>query len=393
MYLRAPALLVVAACSAGLLIAEGCEGVVGIDERHLARSDASVGADASTADAAVDAGPTPTDAGPTRTDAGLPPTDGGLPPTCHATPLGITFAEVVNRVTVAMSQHIAEAGAMTMPSDADRDVFAAQVLVALTFNSTEMCPLPPSYRVFALEDQGDDILVVAELDAIGNAAPRVFYGTYAARRHRARVTRDLVVQAPHPLADTNTEDEAAALFSSARAEIFMMAGTHRCASSKTSGCDGTTDVCSAGTAAPFRETDAAHSTKNPFWGVHAALSQARPSPFVQVHTNDASCPDALLSDGSGTFSDAGPTANLAAALEQAGTVVGRCGAGYPTTTCKLCAIDNVEARFTAGASEAAACTKMGTTYGRLVHIEQKPRLRANPMPLFNAIKAAFPPSP
>jgi hypothetical protein len=101
-----------------------------------------------------------------------------------------------------------------------------------------------------------------------------------------------------------------------------------------------------------------------------------------------------MSDASGQWSDSGPTGMLAAALASRGVAIGRCGQGYPTTACNLCGTDNVEARATAGS--AMACTQSGTSYGRVVHIEQQPALRATPaagvvgyQPLVDAVNATF----
>ena len=62
--------------------------------------------------------------------------------------------------------------------------------------------------------------------------------------------------------------------------------------------------------------------------------------------------------------------------------------GYPTAACDLCGTDNVEARFTAAATD--ACTQMGTSYGRFVHVEQQADLRAMYQPLIDAAAATFP---
>jgi hypothetical protein len=69
---------------------------------------------------------------------------------------------------------------------------------------------------------------------------------------------------------------------------------------------------------------------------------------------------------------------------------------FPTATCDLCGTDNVEARMTAGSTE--ACTTLGSTYGRFVHVEQQLSLREDPdsgaggySPLISAVLAAFPP--
>jgi hypothetical protein len=80
--------------------------------------------------------------------------------------------------------------------------------------------------------------------------------------------------------------------------------------------------------------------------------------------------------GTGTWSDTGPAGRLAAALTARGAGVGECGMGYPATGCTLCGTDNVEARETAGATD--ACTQNGSRYVRFAHVEQSQTLRARP---------------
>jgi hypothetical protein len=309
------------------------------------------------------------------------------PPPCPAVALSATMSGLIGDITSSMQ---ATAGpntsVMSIPTDTDRDAFAQQVLVALTFDGTQKCPLPSSYGVFSLTDNGDDVRIVAELDSHGKPAPQAYWGTYAARREKTG-TRAIIIEAPHPLADANTEVESAQVFSNAHAEWFMLAGTHRCAETGQSGCDGETDTCSPGKQQPYRDADAAHSTKTPFWAVHLAVSNITPDPIIQLHGNNASCPTALIADGSGTWTATSFAGRIATALEAESTTVGRCGSGYPTTACTLCATDNVEARATAGSS--TACTAMGTQYERFVHIEQQPGLRTAPQPLLDAINKTF----
>jgi hypothetical protein len=309
------------------------------------------------------------------------------PPPCPATALTESMSSVVSAITAEMQSSAGpNSSVMTLPTDADRDAFAQQVLVALTFDGMQKCPLPSSYGVFSITDAGDDVRIVAELDSTGKPAPKAYWGTYAARRPKTG-TRALIIEAPHPLADADTEVESAQVFSSARAEWFMLAGTHRCAETGASGCDGQTDTCSPGKLQPYRDGDAAHSTKTPFWAVHLAVSNITPDPILQLHGNNASCPSALIADGSGTWTETSFAGRLAAALETENTKVGRCGSGYPTSACSLCATDNVEARATAGSS--AACTAMGTQYERFVHVEQQPGLRTAPQPLLDAVNKTF----
>src|SRR6185369_2369741 len=106
---------------------------------------------------------------------------------------------------------------------------------------------------------------------------------------------------------------------------------HRCNNDLGSGCSGTTTACGADE--NYRISDAAHATQLPFYAVHAQLAAKSALQFLQLHGNSASCPSALLSDGSGAWPDGGLVVGLANGLEQRGVSVGRCGAGYPTSTC------------------------------------------------------------
>lgn len=294
-----------------------------------------------------------------------------------------------------VAKHMHDAGtgslpAVNLPSAADRDKFAAQVLVALKFDGNDPCPLPPSYIVMSLVDGPDDVRVVGELDKYGTAKPSLYWGAYAARKSGPG-TRQLAIESAHPVADPDTDVESARVFTATRSEWYLIAGAHRCANPTVSGCDGTTAVCSPGKQSPYKESDAAHSSKTPFHGVHLAVSAATTAPFLQLHSNGETCPTALLSDSSGTFPTSGPVFTFGKAMEAAGITVGRCGAGFPTGACSLCGTENVQARANAGSSD--ACTMQGNTYGRFIHLEQQQSLAtsAGDAPLIKAINAAFPP--
>jgi hypothetical protein len=321
------------------------------------------------------------------TRAGCPPLEvtGGLLP-------------LVDAITAAIrSGSMPGSNAVVVPDATTRDAFAQTSLAAIQGDLAAACALPAPYRLLHLVDpQAGDVLLVAEVDGAGAPTPARFWGTYAALgRPQATPSRDLVVEAPHPVFDTGTEHQAAAVFAAGRARYLLLAGGHRCADDAPSGCDGTTTAC-GGASAPYHVSDAAHSVALPFWAVHARLSMQLPgTPFLQLHGNAAACPDALVSDGSGTWSDTGHAGRMAAALAQAGVSVGACGQGYPASGCNLCGLDNVEGRFTAGSPD--ACTQRGAAYGRFVHIEQLSGLRAIPtqsakgyQPMIDAVIAVFP---
>ena len=288
----------------------------------------------------------------------------------------------------------AGSAAVVLPIATDRDAFASRVLRILRGDESAACALPPSYRLVHVTDpDGGAMRLIAEVDATARPTPALYWGSFAAPRAPS-ASRALVLEAPHPLFDTNTELEAAAVFARTHARYLLVAGAHRCADSEASTCVGTTSAC--GPTGPYRESDAAHTARLPFHAIHAALSDTEGTlVFLQLHGNTQSCPSALLSDGSGTWSDVGPTGMLAAALTTGGIALGRCGVDYPTSGCNLCGTDNVQARASAGAVD--ACTTRGTHYGRVVHLEQLASLRATPSagvpgyaPLVDAVSAAFP---
>ena len=350
---------------------------------------ASAGTDASTRD----------DAGPS--DAALPE---GSAAEASASDSGASCAidvpgaliDLVGRVVSAMRSG-APVGSNTLaiPPASTTAAFAAQVVQILGGDEGAACSLPPSYRLIRLADPSAGTLrVVVETDSTGLPSPSLFWGTYAAPVVAPSPARDLVVEAPHPIFDTNTEVQSAAVFLASGARLLAIAGAHRCADTQASTCSGTTDAC--GATAPYRVSDAAHTDALPLFAVHALVSQTFSGTFLQLHGNAEACPQALVSDCSGSWSDAGPAAALASALLSRGVSIGQCGAGFPTTACDLCGTDNVEARMTAGST--AACTSNGSTYGRFVHVEQQLSLRADPdggaggyQPLVDAVVAAFPP--
>jgi hypothetical protein len=322
--------------------------------------------------------------GPPRPDAG-----------CAIDAAG-NLLDLVDGIVASMRARAgAGSEAVVVPTSADRDAFAARVVASLAGDETAACALPPSYRLIRYTDgRAGSLAVVAEVDAAAQPAPSLFWGTYAAPRAPTVATRaTLAIEAPHPLFDIGTERESADLFVQGGARYLIIAGGHRCADAAQSGCSGTTTAC--GATQSYRISDAAHATALPFFAVHVALSSTTPPlSFLQLHGNSQSCPEALVSDTSGHWTDAGTAAALSAALASRGVTVGKCGAGYPTAGCTLCGTENVEARLTAGSAD--ACTQPGSAYGRLVHVEQLPSLRAAPtattagyQPLIDAALATY----
>jgi hypothetical protein len=320
---------------------------------------------------------------------GCPPRNGGgarCPPARLAGDLA-SLLTAVHAKTVSGAKPGSDA--FVVPDDAARDAFASAVVRALDGDAAAACSLPPSYRFGVVAEPGlGDVRIVAELDASGEPTPKLFWGTYAALvvAPGGAKTRRLAIEAPHPVFDKNTAEEAFLVMKAARARHLLVAGAHRCTSTAPSGCSGATTACSGSTS--FAMSDAAHSVRTPFFAVHAALSDADAKLlFLQLHGNAQGCPAALVSDCSGAWPAAGPSERLAAELAKRGVDVGRCGAGHPTASCNLCGETNVEARRSAGS--ASPCTSNGTSYGRVVHVEQLISLRDAPARLIDAVSAAF----
>ncbi len=108
----------------------------------------------------------------------------------------------------------------------------------------------------------------------------------------------LFIQAPHPLHDANTGNQAVVVFKNTGARAFILAGTHRCNSTSLSSCDGTTTVC--GGSDQFRKSDQAHTDDGPFQIATERFKHGVPNLIVlQLHgfVKDPGYPDLILGNG------------------------------------------------------------------------------------------------
>ncbi|NUN70701.1 MAG: T9SS type A sorting domain-containing protein [Bacteroidetes bacterium] len=108
----------------------------------------------------------------------------------------------------------------------------------------------------------------------------------------------LFIQAPHPLHDANTGNQAIVVFKNTGARAFILAGTHRCNSTALSSCDGTTSVC--GGSNQFRKSDQAHTDDGPFQITTSLFKRLVPNLIVlQLHgfVKDPGYPDLILGNG------------------------------------------------------------------------------------------------
>lgn len=202
--------------------------------------------------------------------------------------------------------------------------------------------------------------------------------------------RSVIVEVPHTMFDYQTLEQGVATFTELRARALIVAGSHRCASAKTTTCDGASRVC--GGAGAFRESDAAHATDSIFQSAHRILAEHfRDDVVLSLHGMDSKH-GAVLSDG--TLIETSTTTVVA-------RLAGELGVLYPEhriTLCsglsgplseELCGTTNVQGRHLNGSAN--ACTEGATqSSGRFLHLEQSPLLRREPAPVIEALKRVLP---
>ncbi len=106
-------------------------------------------------------------------------------------------------------------------------------------------------------------------------------GTYVYNPHPRR---DLNIQSPHALTDGATWPESVAMFLELQATFLQVTGVTRCANSGI-GCSGTTATCGGG---PYRESDAAHFTRNFYQVASTTIHGLLPDVVgVSVHAFEA----------------------------------------------------------------------------------------------------------
>jgi hypothetical protein len=182
-------------------------------------------------------------------------------------------------------------------------------------------------------------------------------------------SRELSHQAPHPLADIDTEVQAIEMFKRTDARSFLLCGAHRNANTERA-CDGS-----------YRKADCAHDTENMFFVASREIAEFygnRPHTQIQWHGMGADFCEgvtAYISPGkSGMPPQASPVRKLDAEVEKANPAwsVKMPGSG----TCALHAEDNVEGRLLNGVAADKACSaEAKSTSGTFVHIEQKREAR------------------
>ncbi len=207
-----------------------------------------------------------------------------------------------------------------------------------------------------------------------------------------KATNPLVIQAPHPKFDSNTEHQAIDAFLQTRASAFLLAGAHRRANKQPSPCS---QPSSADENSLYSVSDVAHSVDTPFHVIHETLVKVRPKTVaVQLHGMGErdTCPNAFISNGFPTVTT--NSKSLLTCLTKSGVeaeIYDR------STTCSLTARTNVQGRFSNGEKSDPCRTPVRSSPepGNFIHIEQEPGIRkdrASWQSVIEGLKCAFPAS-
>lgn len=189
--------------------------------------------------------------------------------------------------------------------------------------------------------------------------------------------RDVVIEAPHPIKDRDTDRQAAVLFVELGARALVLSGANRCASKTDSSCSGKTSVCGDGRN-PYRTSDPAHNPATLFHVAHRVFTRAWPESIAfQPHgfNNSGKSVWFVISDGTkekrpgdgmltGRVRDA-----IRAAVGKDRAVSCQDPDDRGIETRWLCATTTVQGRDLNGSPNVCR-TRADRSSGRFLHIEQ-----------------------
>ena len=312
-----------------------------------------------------------------------------------STDLDCASAITLGELVTCIRDHMPRSGSegFVVPTTAERLDFRGVVGKMLNGHCDFALPasLAGAMRLRSFEDgdNGKTYCVLMEVeDANADGYVDRGWGTFIVD---PTASRELIHEAPHPLADAETDLEAVEIFKGTDSRGFLLCGAHRAANAAASGCD-----------ASYKEADCAHAVANMF---HPAVLEidafygARPHTQIQWHgmaTTTCASLGAYASQGLSKTPLAG-TNVLAlqknASLHNPTWVVGVPGGG----ACDLDATDNVGGRFLNGVPLASACgTDATSATGEFLHIEQHIALRVASgwiAPVAGTFPIAFPTPP
>jgi hypothetical protein len=226
-----------------------------------------------------------------------------------------------------------------------------------------------SRRLFVDAENSKPYCVLMEvLDADDNGIVDRGWGTFIVDPN---ATREISHQAPHPLSDLATDAQAAGLFKDSDSRSFLMAGTHRNASTAASACQ-----------SAYRASDVAHNAATMYQAANEAMLAVYGTAdwwALQWHgmaADSCSSVEVYLSHGSSAAPAPGDKIlelKTALLVDHPAWKVAVPGSG----ACSLTGTDNVLGRLLNGVPAADVCGTAASGYtGQFLHIEQDPNFRA-----------------
>lgn len=270
------------------------------------------------------------------------------------TPLRLTprvlDGDLLNQITQLEAQMPrANSQGFVVPADAEKTAFAEIVknLEAGEIDRAGGRAAENDYELVRYTDRGDAHAISWLLRE--SKPIRKGWGLYAIRQNAAQ---DVIVEAPHPLADEETPAIAARLYRALQARALLIAGAHRNAN-----VDGT--------------ADAAHDAQTIFEALHESLTKSDSTVIVQIHGFAADkhpgYPQMVL--GHDEAKADGVLEKLADTLRRKGVRVGICDGRSWT---ELCGEENIQSRHNGPAI--------------FIHLELAESVRAKPDVLIAAFK-------
>jgi parallel beta-helix repeat protein len=200
-----------------------------------------------------------------------------------------------------------------------------------------------------------------------------FWGTYV---FNPAPCREIIIQAPHAVHDSNTGHQGAYCLKHTNARAFMITGTHRCNHTTATTCDGLSTVCT-GSDAPFKISDMSHNSNNCFQTTSNKLHDDLPSSvLIQLHgfTWEMGDPDVILSNGTTIIPSGTDYANdfKTHLFNADGTLTFE--VAHINNWTRLIGTTNTQGRYINGESDPCKDPATAAT-GRFIHVEQVPELR------------------
>jgi len=205
--------------------------------------------------------------------------------------------------------------------------------------------------------------------------------------------KKLFIQSPHPKYDSYSGKQGFYIFLNLGCRAFYISGTHRCNSSSSSPCDGTSQVCT-GSDDPYRLSDQAHNESTLQRATEIFFANVANMIFVQPHGfgQDTGDPDAIMSNGTRCTPSPYYITILKNNLYAIDTSLTFKLAHIDLTWNSLVATDNTQGRLINGSSDPCE-TAASVASGRFLHVEQALKLRdtdADRKKLSDALALTFP---